>query len=116
MKIGPLYNGDRLVLPKVRGAVTWLQRLRGLLFSPPLPADGGDALLIRPCSSIHTIGMRYDLDVVFLARDGKVMSIHSNVRPWRGCVQFGAHDALELRGGVAERVGLKVGDVLRWAA
>ncbi len=116
MKTGPLYKGDRVVLPKVRGAVTWLQRLRGLLFSPALPADGGDALLIRPCSAIHTIGMHYDLDVVFLAKDGRVMSIRPRVRPWRGCMQPGARDALELRGGVAERVGLKVGDVLRWCA
>lgn len=116
MRCAPLYRDDEVVLPNVRGAVTWLQRLRGLLFSPPLPSDGSDALLIRPCSAIHTLGMGYDLDVVFLDKDGQVMSIHPNVKPWRGCVQAGARDVLELRGGVAARTGLKVGDVVRWDA
>lgn len=116
MKSGPLYVGDAIVLPNVRGALTWLQRLRGLLFSSALPKDGSDALLIRPCASIHTIGMGYELDVVFIDKAGQILSIRSRVPPWRACRQSGARDALELRAGVAERVGLKVGDVVQWRA
>ncbi len=116
MKRGPLYVDGTLVLPSVRGALRWWQRLRGLLFAEALPADGSDALLIRPCSSIHTIGMRYELDVVFIDKLGRVLSIHPRIPPWRACMQAGARDALELRGGVVEQIGLKVGDTVEWRA
>ena len=49
---------------RIHVARSFLQRARGLLGRAPLAAD--EALLIRPCSSIHTFGMRFAIDVVFI--------------------------------------------------
>ena len=47
----------------------------------PLPAGYG--LRILKCNSIHTVGMRFALDLVWLARDGRVLRVDHAVGPWR---------------------------------
>jgi hypothetical protein len=42
-------------------------------FSAAIRSDEGSALIIAPCNSIHTFFMRFDIDVVFVARDGRVL-------------------------------------------
>ena len=54
-----------------------LTRMRGLLARPPL--GRGQGLLIKPCNMIHTLGMVYPIDVVFLGRDGVVLRVASAV-------------------------------------
>ena len=54
-------------------------RLLGLAFLRRLPPDCG--LLIPRCSSVHTFGMRFALDVVFLDGDGEVL--RGPARTWR---------------------------------
>ncbi|MGE3856484.1 MAG: DUF192 domain-containing protein [Dehalococcoidia bacterium] len=85
------------------------ERLRGLLARPPLRP--GEALLIRPCNGVHTCGMRYPIDVVFLDREGRVLRVVPALRPWR-FVPFvrRAHVAIELRAGAAAACGLRPGD------
>lgn len=58
-------------------AETWVSRARGLLFRRTLP----DALLLRPCTSVHGAWMRVPLDVALLDRDGRVLAVH-RLRPW----------------------------------
>ena len=48
-------------------ARSWLARLRGLLGTSELPADEG--LWLSPCNSVHSLGMRYAIDVIFLNRE-----------------------------------------------
>lgn len=85
-------------------------RLRGLLARPRLAP--GQALLLKPCNMVHTLGMRYPIDVVFLARDGRVLDVASAVAPWRMRVHWRAHCVLELAGGEAARCGIGRGLVL----
>ncbi|HYY65366.1 MAG TPA: DUF192 domain-containing protein [Gaiellaceae bacterium] len=85
-------------------------RMRGLLGRNGL--ETGEGLLLRPASSIHMLFMRFAIDVVFVARDGAVVKIASNVRPWRIAGARGAKLALELPAGEAERRGIGVGDRL----
>jgi uncharacterized protein len=87
-----------------------LARLRGLLGRRELPA--GDGLLLRPAPSIHTWFMRFPIDAVFLGRDGTVLKIRANVRPWRLAGCRGAHATLELAAGEAERRVIRRGDRL----
>lgn len=91
-------------------AASFLSRLRGLLGRGGLRA--GEGLLIRPASSVHTFFMRFAIDVVFLDRNGVVVKLVSNLRPWRVAFARGGRDALELRAGVAEQRGLRPGDRL----
>lgn len=84
-------------------------RLRGLLGRRGLEADEG--LLIRPTGSIHTMFMRFAIDVVFLDRDYVVLKAVENVRPWRFAAARRAKAVLELPVGSAAR-HLKVGETL----
>lgn len=88
-------------------AAAVLARMRGLLARPPLQA--GQALLIRPCSMIHTFGMRYAIDVVFLRRDGLVLKVAPAVAPRRMRARLGAHCVLELAAGEAARCAIVPG-------
>lgn len=116
MKEGVLLrNGSRLV-GRAGGAFGWWSRLRGLLFRAPLAADGSEALLIRPCGSIHTIGMRYALDVVFLDRKGQVLKVREGLPPWRACAGRGAHAVVEFHHGAVRQLGIATGDRIEWHA
>jgi uncharacterized protein len=90
----------------------WL-RLRGLLRRPE-PAEG-EGILIRPCSSIHMMFMRYPVDAVFLDRELAIVGVVGSLRPWRFAARRGAHQVLELRAGEAARRGLRLGDRLETA-
>lgn len=82
-------------------------RLRGLLGRATLPT--GEALLIRPCGAIHTIGMRFALDVRFFDRRGALVREVLGVRPGRWCVWGGwcAACVLECAAGDAAFAGVK---------
>jgi uncharacterized membrane protein (UPF0127 family) len=56
--------------------------------------------------------MRFPIDVVFLDRSLKVVKVAAAVKPFRATIAFGAHSALELNAGVAERAGVEKGDQL----
>lgn len=58
--------------------------------------EAGPGLLIPRCASVHTCGMRFDLDVVFLDRAGRPLRVHRAVRPARLLWCRGAAAALEL--------------------
>jgi uncharacterized membrane protein (UPF0127 family) len=73
----------------------------------------GEALLIEPCSSVHTMFMRFPIDVVYISKDNKVVRIAPEMKPWRaGLGGKGAHKVLEMLPGAAAGAGLEVGDEL----
>lgn len=79
--------------------------------------DPGHALLIKPCSSIHTFFMRFPIDVVFVDKASRVVKIAENVKPWRLLLGGkGAHAVVELANGALAGTDLKVGDHLDLAA
>ena len=79
--------------------------------------EAGEALLIKPCSSIHTFFMRFPIDVVFVDKGSRVVKIAESVKPWRFLLGGkGAHAVLELPSGALASTDLKVGDHLDLAA
>ena len=83
---------DTRLLVVAAARASWVhQRMRGLLFHPAPPK--GHALLIERCGSVHTLGMRYPLDLVFLDRDRRVTRVCADVRPGRLFVHGGARAA-----------------------
>lgn len=69
-------------------------RLRGLAWRERSAA--GPGLLIPRCRSVHTFGMRFALDVVFLDARGRVVSVRRRVPPRRLVWQRGAAAVLEI--------------------
>ncbi len=75
-------------------ATTRLSRLLGLAL---LPRDrAGPGLLLPRCRSVHTFGMRFALDVIFLDREGRVIELRRGVLPGRVIRCRGAMAVLEL--------------------
>ncbi len=89
----------------------FIQRLIGLLGHRELSADQG--MWIEPCDRVHTFGMRVTIDVIMLESSGKVISLASNVRPWRlGPKGQRGGIAVELAAGSIEHYGFVTGDRL----
>ena len=68
------------------------------------------ALIIVPCSSVHTFFMRFVIDVVFVDREGVVLKTVSDLKPWRIAIGARAHAVIELNAGGVRRSELVVGD------
>ena len=87
---------------RLMAAETVRSRLLGLMGLPAL--DGDDALLLSPCGCIHTFGMRFPLDLVWLDAAGRVLRVDAVVAPGRvrGCRR--ARAVVETSAGAGERV------------
>lgn len=107
-----LWNATRQIqlASRLRLAVTFFRRLKGLLGTKGLPK--GEALLIRPCSSIHTIGMKYAIDVFFMTSDDRVLKIAASIPPGRVAAARKSAYVLELPAGTAVQTRTAVGDQL----
>lgn len=88
-----------------------LARARGLLGRTLAERQG---LLISPCSSIHTFGMGYSLDVVFLDASKRIKKICRNISPWRIAWCMRAKYVLEFNAGFVKQLGLSCGQELKW--
>jgi uncharacterized membrane protein (UPF0127 family) len=102
-----LCRGDD-VLASVDVADTRRSRRRGLL-----GRDGIDgALVLRPARAVHTLGMRFDLDVAFVGTDGTVLDVVRMRRNRLGLPRWRARSVIEAEAGAFDRWGLRVGDVV----
>jgi uncharacterized membrane protein (UPF0127 family) len=85
-------------------------RRKGLLGRDSL-VDGA-AMIIAPTNAIHTFGMRFPIDVVFVRRNGEVVKVREGVVPWRASMAHLAYAVIEMPAGSVARAQLKVGDVV----
>jgi uncharacterized protein len=89
-------------------ADSFLSRARGLLFYRPLREHEG--LFITKCSSIHSIGMTYPIDAIFVDSTLVILKVVQSVKPLRFRFCRGAFGVLEVRSGTAAPLDLKKGD------
>jgi uncharacterized membrane protein (UPF0127 family) len=82
---------------RVYEARTWAARRDGLAGLRELPPDCG--LWIAPCRSIHTIGMRFALDLLWLDAGDHVRGVTLDVPPRRHRADFGARSVIEVAAG-----------------
>jgi uncharacterized membrane protein (UPF0127 family) len=71
----------------------------------------GEGLLLKPCSSIHTLGMRFSMDLLFLDRGDHVVKLMRSLSPFRAAVSR-AYSVLELPAGALFQIPVKTGDPL----
>jgi uncharacterized membrane protein (UPF0127 family) len=92
----------------VRVANKFFSRLKGLLGTAGLAA--GSALVITPCSSVHTFGMGYPIDALFIGAGNKVLRVVSELKPGRMACCSGSLCIIELPAGTAEASRTIAGD------
>ena len=92
-------------------ANTHWTRLRGLLGTSRSDFRNGCGLWIVPCRGVHTLAMRFAIDVVYLDRAQAVVHIEQDLRPWRFApVRLQAASVLELPCQTIAGTGTAVGD------
>ncbi len=89
----------------------FFSRLKGLLGTKELPSGRG--IILEPCNCIHTLFMHYDLDVIFLDEDNRVVALNERLKPYRFSSYYGkAKKAIELPAGTLEKTELSIGEKL----
>jgi len=112
---GSLYldrDYSELLIAEVQRTSSMLERMQGLLGRPPL--EDRQALLIVPCSSIHTFFMAYSLDLVFLDKHWQITKLVPALEPWRVAWSFTAAMVLEMPAHSMENMTLIPGQTLYW--
>ena len=103
---------NRVIATRVFLAGTSRDRRIGL--SRHTRLDSQEGLLLTPCEAIHTVGMRFALDVLFIDPSGRVRAMREGLRPWRLAVCWRARSTLELATGAIYRSGTQAGDLLEF--
>ncbi len=89
-------------------------RMKGLLGRTSLPA--GEALMIRPCKGIHTFGMRFPIDAIFLDRNNRIVALTKDLQPNHlSRVYPEAASVVELPAGTIEATDTAVGNEIKFA-
>jgi len=70
---------------------------------------------IIPCESVHTFGMQFPIDLVYLDRKHHVKKVTSSVPPWRLSACLTAHSIVELPSGTIHRTRTEKGDLLEFS-
>lgn len=112
----PFLINDRtrdIIASRVEVALTRQERRKGLLGRDGLDRDA--AMLITPCFSVHTVSMRFPIDVVFVDRDGRAVQIVHELRPWRIAACVRGRAVIELAAGRVKEADVQLGDRLRLA-
>jgi uncharacterized protein len=92
-----------------RVADNFYTRLVGLLRDKTL--EHGDGLWIVPCNSIHSIGMRFVFDAIFLDKNLRVVHLVREMKPWQiSKMVLSAHGVLELPAGLISQTATELGD------
>jgi len=98
-------------------ADSYVRRLVGLLGKTKRWAKVGTGLWIIPSRGVHTIGMLFPIDLVFLSKEKEVVHVEEHLRPFRiSRVSLKACSVLELPPHTIYRTGTKVGDQLEISA
>ena len=104
-------RGGRVLASDVYGVAGFGGRLLGLMGHPGLPP--GQALVLDGDNSIHTLFMRFPIDVLFLDKAGRVKHLYHAMPPWRvSRIVVGSTRIVELPPGVLDATETEVGDEL----
>jgi len=113
---GSAFNQTRQVYLATEMALadTHWTRLRGLLGSSASDFRNGCGLWITPCHGVHTLAMRFPIDVVYLDGAGTVIHLERELRPWRFApVRMQAASVLELPRETLSKTKTVVGDKIK---
>jgi uncharacterized membrane protein (UPF0127 family)/tetratricopeptide (TPR) repeat protein len=102
-------DGSECVLV-LRHRGSFFGRLRGLI-GRPAPAPGHGLWLV-PCNAVHSFGMRAPIDLLFVDRQGRVLSVQAHFMQWRAAACRAARSTIEMQAGEAARLRIAAGSRL----
>jgi uncharacterized protein len=92
---------------QIKTAKTFFQRAVGLLGRSQLRMDEG--LYFPNTRSVHTVGMRFAIDIVYVNECDEIVEIHQSLQPFRISWCFQAHSLYELAQGAVSELSLQKG-------
>ena len=101
---------DEALASRVEVAVTRGARRKGLLGRDAIGESC--ALILAPCSAIHTMFMRFGIDAVFVDDDGRAVKVVRGMTPWRIAAKVTAHAVVEFAAGTLSENDVTIGDRL----
>lgn len=104
------YSRETTLADRAQIADSSKTRKTGLLKHQRL--EPGEGLWLTPCEGVHTIGMKFPIDVLFLDKRRKVIKIRAAMQRWRMSACLSAHSVLELPSGMAAATRTVAGDQL----
>ena len=111
MRMARLVAAGEVIVPRLLIATRMLDRMRGLLGRASLPE--GTGMFLKPCGSIHTVGMQFSLDVIFLDRQQRIVRTAQRLHPnWFALGGHSAHAVVECATGWLDVSSLTRGDRL----
>lgn len=94
-------------------ANSFFSRLKGLLGTNEFKEESG--LLIIPCNSVHTMGMKFAIDVIFISKNNQICHMIKAMKPNRlSKIVFASTKVLELPAGTLDRFIMSPGDKLEF--
>ena len=98
-----------VIAQQAKLTVSFGQRMKGLLGQDSLVAN--EALILKPCSSIHTFFMRFAIDVLFLDKNMRIVRLIQNMPPNRlSPIVWASKMAIELPAGKISQTNTQIGD------
>jgi uncharacterized protein len=89
--------------------------MKGLIGRSGVEFVPGQALWLVPSDGIHTIGMRFPIDAVYLDSNGRVLKLYRELAPFRvAAIKLKARSVLELPSGTLAQTHTEVGDILEF--
>ena len=113
MTNGSLINvtQNKVLAKKLRYYNYFLGRLKGLIGTQKLEPD--EACWLIPCNMVHTFGMRYAIDALFLNKKNEIVSVVENLKPNRFSPFVpAAHSVVEFVAGTQQKT--RLGEQIKW--
>lgn len=98
------------VFTKVSCPNTFRSRLVGLLNKSSLNEQ--EAMWFDDCSSIHMLGMKFSIDVIYLDSNNRIVKMVESLKPWRCSFSFNAKKVVEVKSGMCKKYKFSEGDQL----
>lgn len=108
-----IYNStqNNLISDDVKVANNFYTRSVGLLSRKSL--SDNEALIIKPCCSVHTFFMRFAIDVLFVNKQNEIVAFYENIKPFRILpVHFNSYYVVELPAGQITARNIQKHDII----
>lgn len=98
---------------EVEVAETSWARIKGLLGRKPKEFTSGKGLWLVPSQGVHTLGLSFPIDVVYLDSEETIIHLYHGLGPFRvAALKWRARSVIELPAGTLLETRTSVGDVL----